>query len=202
MRSLFTGVLPLLTVSGPTSGISHRSEHHAHEFAGHDAPCDRRAHCSRQPHCRYRRRLGKEASDVLYHLCSADNPQGSSGRQGALKPAQPDQNAQNQTDHPPPLPRVPCQDHSTTRAARVLQHGQLYCTTNIVTHVHALREDVPLDWRMLLSGHLPKLVYVRGRLDQSLPFEALRRRSLINDRARAATDAPDFSRRIRAVNAD
>jgi hypothetical protein len=51
---------------------------------------------------------------------------------------------------------------------------------------------------MLLSGHLPKLVYARGRLDQSLPFEALRRRSLINDRARAATDAPDFSRRIRA----
>jgi hypothetical protein len=72
------------------------------------------------------------------------------------------------------------------------------CTTNIVTHVRALRQDVPLDWRMLLSGHFPELVYARGGLDQSLPFEALRRRSLINERARAAETAPDFSRRIRA----
>jgi hypothetical protein len=72
------------------------------------------------------------------------------------------------------------------------------CTTNIVTHVHALREDVPLDWRMLLSGYFPELVYAYRRLDQSLPFEALRRRSLINDRARAADGASDFSRRIRA----
>jgi hypothetical protein len=31
-----------------------------------------------------------------------------------------------------------------------------------------------------------------------VPFEALRRQSLINDRARAADGAPDFSRRIRA----
>jgi Domain of unknown function (DUF4105) len=72
------------------------------------------------------------------------------------------------------------------------------CTTNIVTHVRALRQDVPLDWRMLLSGYFPELVYARGGLDQSLPFEALRRRSLINERARAAETAPDFSRRIRA----
>jgi Domain of unknown function (DUF4105) len=72
------------------------------------------------------------------------------------------------------------------------------CTTNIVTHVRAFREDVPLDWRMLLSGYFPELVYARGGLDQSLPFEALRRRSLINERARAAETAPDFSRRIRA----
>jgi hypothetical protein len=72
------------------------------------------------------------------------------------------------------------------------------CTTNIVTHVRAFRGDVPLDWRMLLSGYFPELVYARGGLDQTLPFEALRRQSLINDRARAADGAPDFSRRIRA----
>jgi phosphate/sulfate permease len=71
------------------------------------------------------------------------------------------------------------------------------CTTTIVTHVHALREDVPLDWRMLLSGYFPDLVYERGGLDRSVPFEQLRRQSLINDRARAADGAPDFSRRIR-----
>lgn len=48
------------------------------------------------------------------------------------------------------------------------------CTTSIVTHVHALRADVPLDWRMLLSGYFPGLVYERGGLDQSLPFDVLR----------------------------
>jgi hypothetical protein len=72
------------------------------------------------------------------------------------------------------------------------------CTTNVVTHVRAVRGEVPLDWRMLLSGYFPELVYAYGALDQSLPFAALRRQSLINGRARAAADAPDFSRRIRA----
>ena len=36
-----------------------------------------------------------------------------------------------------------------------------------------------------------------GRIDATLPFEELRRRSLINEAARAADGAPDFSQRIR-----
>ncbi len=71
------------------------------------------------------------------------------------------------------------------------------CTTNIVMHVRAFQERVPLSWKMLLSGYFPDLVYERGKLDQSLPFDALRRQSHINIRARAADGADDFSRRIR-----
>ena len=71
------------------------------------------------------------------------------------------------------------------------------CTTNIVTHVEAIRPQVPLSWKMLLSGYFPELVYERGSLDQSLPFEALRQQSYINERAHAADGAGDFSRRIR-----
>ena len=71
------------------------------------------------------------------------------------------------------------------------------CTTNIVMHVRAFQERVPLSWKMLLSGYFPELVYERGPLDQSLPFDALRRQSHINERARAADGADDFSRRIR-----
>ncbi len=71
------------------------------------------------------------------------------------------------------------------------------CTTNIVMHVRAFQEQAPLSWKMLLSGYFPDLVYERGRLDQSLPFDALRRQSHINERARAADGADDFSRRIR-----
>ncbi len=71
------------------------------------------------------------------------------------------------------------------------------CTTNIVMHIRAFQEQMPLSWKMLLSGYFPDLVYERGKLDQSLPFDALRRRSHINERARAADGADDFSRRIR-----
>ena len=71
------------------------------------------------------------------------------------------------------------------------------CTTNIVMHVRTFQENVPLSWKMLLSGYFPDLLYERGRLDQSLPYDALRQQSLINERARAADGADDFSYRIR-----
>jgi len=71
------------------------------------------------------------------------------------------------------------------------------CTTNIVMHVRAFQGQMPLSWKMLLSGYFPDLVYERGKLDQSLSFDALRRQSHINERARAANGADDFSRRIR-----
>ncbi len=51
--------------------------------------------------------------------------------------------------------------------------------------------------RFRISGYFPDLVYERGKLDQSLPFDALRRQSHINERARAAAGADDFSLRIR-----
>ena len=71
------------------------------------------------------------------------------------------------------------------------------CTTSIMTHVRGFQEQVPMSWKVLLSGYFPDLAYERERLDQSLPFDALRRQSRINERARAADGAADFSRRIR-----
>lgn len=71
------------------------------------------------------------------------------------------------------------------------------CTTNIVTHVEAVRRNVPLSWKMLLSGYFPDLFYERGALDQSLPFDELRRKSLINQRALAADGSESFSHIIR-----
>jgi hypothetical protein len=71
------------------------------------------------------------------------------------------------------------------------------CTTNIVTHVAAINPDWPLSWKMILTGYFPNLIYERGGLDQSLPFEILRRKSLINGRARSAGQAENFSQQIR-----
>lgn len=71
------------------------------------------------------------------------------------------------------------------------------CTTAIATHVRALGGDLPISWRVILSGYFPALLYDRGVLDQSLPYRELRAASLIDDRAQAALGRPDFSERIR-----
>ena len=71
------------------------------------------------------------------------------------------------------------------------------CTTNIVTLVRTYNPGLPLSWKMLLSGHFAELIYDYGAMDQTLPYAELRAQSLINERARAADGAPDFSRRIR-----
>lgn len=73
------------------------------------------------------------------------------------------------------------------------------CTTNILMHTRVNPGSLPLSWKVLLSGHTPEYVYESGRLDTTLPFEELRRRSHINAAARAADEAPDFSQRIRAA---
>jgi hypothetical protein len=54
------------------------------------------------------------------------------------------------------------------------------------------------DIRHLLNGLIDNYLYYSGRLDTTLPFDELRRRSQINEAAQAADDASDFSERIRA----
>ncbi len=72
------------------------------------------------------------------------------------------------------------------------------CTTAILMNTRVNPESLPFSWKVLLSGYTPAYVYEAGRIDQSLPFEELKRRSLVNAAAQAADQAPDFSRRIRA----
>lgn len=72
------------------------------------------------------------------------------------------------------------------------------CTTNIWMHTKVNPGHLTFSWKILLSGYTPLLIYENGRLDTRLPFDELRRRSRVNDAARAAIDAPDFSQRIRA----
>jgi len=56
---------------------------------------------------------------------------------------------------------------------------------------------VPLSWKILLSGYVPQYLYEQDRIDTSLPFEELKRRSHVNAAAEAADQAADFSQRIR-----
>ena len=73
------------------------------------------------------------------------------------------------------------------------------CTTSILPHVGMNPGVHSLSWKVLASGYAPEYVYDIGRLDQSMPFPELKKRSLVNSAAQAAGDeAPDFSQRIRA----
>ena len=84
------------------------------------------------------------------------------------------------------------------------EHPEFYntlttnCTTAILMNTRVNPGSLPFSWRVLVSGYTPAYVYESGRMDQSLPFEELKRRSLVNAAAQAADQAPDFSRRIRA----
>jgi hypothetical protein len=71
------------------------------------------------------------------------------------------------------------------------------CTTNIRVHSqHARGRRTPLDWRVIVNGYADQMLYERGRLDTSLSFAELKKRSLINARAREASET-NFSHEIR-----
>jgi hypothetical protein len=72
------------------------------------------------------------------------------------------------------------------------------CTINIIRYANAAGREGRFDIRHLFNGLIDSYLYHSGRVDTSLPFDELRRRSLINAAAEAADGAADFSERIRA----
>jgi hypothetical protein len=86
-------------------------------------------------------------------------------------------------------------------------HAEFYntlttnCTSNIWMHTRVNPEHLPYSWKILLSGYVPEYLYEKGKLEPGVPFEELRRRSYVNERAHAADQAADFSQRIRALPA-
>jgi Domain of unknown function (DUF4105) len=72
------------------------------------------------------------------------------------------------------------------------------CTINIIRYANAAGREGRFDIRHLLNGLIDSYLYHSGRVDTTLPFDELRRRSLINEAAQAADSRPDFSERIRA----
>jgi hypothetical protein len=72
------------------------------------------------------------------------------------------------------------------------------CTINIVRYANAAGRVGRFDIRHLLNGLIDSYLYHSGRVDTTLSFDELRRRSRINETAQAADGAHDFSQRIRA----
>ena len=71
------------------------------------------------------------------------------------------------------------------------------CTTNVIAHIKAFGGDARYNWKILLSGYAPKYAYELDKLDTSLPFEELRKRSYINKRAHEVGNDQNFSLKIR-----
>jgi hypothetical protein len=71
-------------------------------------------------------------------------------------------------------------------------------TNNCTTNIAALAGEPQWDWRVLLNGRADQMLYERGDLATgNLSFAQLKEQAHINAAAKAAGDAPDFSRRIR-----
>jgi hypothetical protein len=71
------------------------------------------------------------------------------------------------------------------------------CTTSIRTQ-RAAKLRTPWDWRILFNGKADEMLYQDHAIaTEGLSFTELKRRSLINERARVADRNPDFSSVIR-----
>jgi hypothetical protein len=84
--------------------------------------------------------------------------------------------------------------HEDPRWYNAITHN---CTTSIRAQ-RAARLRTPWDWRILLNGKADELLYQDHAIATGgLAFAELKQRSLIDERARAADQDPDFSRIIR-----
>ena len=63
--------------------------------------------------------------------------------------------------------------------------------------MRAVGDALPFDWRFIVNGYLPGYLYEHGSVDRSVTFDELVARSHIDERAKRAGTAPDFSRQIR-----
>ncbi len=71
------------------------------------------------------------------------------------------------------------------------------CTTTIRLNALQASIVVPWDWRFLVNGKSDEMLYERGTIATTLPFDEMRRQSDITEKARAAGGDPAFSERIR-----
>ena len=72
------------------------------------------------------------------------------------------------------------------------------CTTVLFELARHIDPTLPLDYRLLASGHFAEYAYDQGALTPGLSYAQLRQRGHINARARkSGIEADDFSRAIR-----
>jgi hypothetical protein len=90
------------------------------------------------------------------------------------------------------------------RANHIREQPEFYnsftnnCTLNLVRHVNQLTPGrIPSSWRIILPGYSDEVIHGLGLIDSTGTMTDVRARFLINAKARAALNQPDFSVRIR-----
>jgi len=71
------------------------------------------------------------------------------------------------------------------------------CMTSFRINTAPYNPDARLDWRLIVNGFIDEMLYERRAIDTSLPFAELKKRSLINERAKGLDKSPGFSHLIR-----
>ena len=90
------------------------------------------------------------------------------------------------------------------RINELADHPEFYnlfsnsCTVNIIRYANAAGRKGGFAIGHLFNGLIDSYLYHTGRIYAELPFYQLRQQSRVNDAARVAYRAPDFSERIRA----
>jgi hypothetical protein len=82
---------------------------------------------------------------------------------------------------------------------QIAAHPRWYngVTSNCTTSIYAqTRTRMDWHWYLLFNANLDRLMYERGRLDQNVPFETLKRESWLNEIANSAPP-DDFGEHIR-----
>lgn len=72
------------------------------------------------------------------------------------------------------------------------------CTTSIASHINEISpRRIPLSYKVLFPGYSDQLAYDLGLIDTDLPFEQIRAKYHINEKALQFADSPEFSTEIR-----
>ena len=87
--------------------------------------------------------------------------------------------------------------NTLARQPRFYNTVTVNCTTLVYHMMKRIVGRLPLDYRLLFSGHLPEYVYAVGGLNTQYSLEELRERGRITDRAKRSDRSPDFSADIR-----
>ena len=73
------------------------------------------------------------------------------------------------------------------------------CTTELADHINSITPHrVPYHYRLFIPTLVDRYVYDLGLIDTSEPFEIVKHKALINEKAYAAHNSEDYSKKIRS----
>jgi hypothetical protein len=63
--------------------------------------------------------------------------------------------------------------------------------------MRTVTSSIPLDWRIILTGHLPGYLYDHGAVDTRISLEELRQKADVTGRVDGNLSEVEFSSRVR-----